>query len=231
MIRKSLLPSNKDNQNENLKTLIARCELQSEVDLTKLGLTDEQIPVVVNFAIIGRQCVELWLKYNSITSQGASILANALQHAEKLRELYLYGNHISDQGAYFLARALSVNHSSLTRLSIGANGITDEGAHYIADMLKVNGMLKHLLLSANKIKDKGCLYLVNALIYHNGTLERIDLDSNPEITDASGKNLTAMIQINDNLIGLNVSGCTLANSSKAQLQRVATVKEYFQLWV
>ncbi|CAF0867156.1 unnamed protein product, partial [Rotaria sordida] len=186
--------------------------------------------IVVDQAIFQRKCTELWLKQNSITSPGALILADALRHSIELKELYLYGNQISDIGSYSLAQALASEHSTLTRLSLGSNGITDEGARYFADMLKINRKLRHLLLSTNKIGDRGCLHLANALIYPNTTLERLDLDSNRAITDSSVKTLAAIMKINDNLMGLNVSGCTLSTSSKAQLHKVAKQKTYFSLW-
>ncbi|CAF4772514.1 unnamed protein product [Rotaria sp. Silwood1] len=155
---------------------------------------------VAGQAIIQRQCTELRLKQNKITSQGALILADALRHNIKLRELYLYGNQISDIGSRSLAQAFSVKHSTLIRLSLGSNGITDEGARYFADMLKINRTLRHLLLSANKIGDRGCSQLANTLIYYNTTLERLDLDSNRAVTDSSVSNFVAMIRTNDNLL-------------------------------
>ncbi|CAF3319953.1 unnamed protein product [Rotaria sp. Silwood2] len=231
MINQLLLPTNEDYHNENLEKLIAECQLHSEVILEKQGLTDRDMSTVVDQAIIQRQCTELWLKQNSITSQGALILADALQHNITLRELYLYGNQISDIGSRALAQALSTEYSTLTRLSLGSNDITDEGARYFSDMLKINRTLRHLLLSTNKIGDRGCSYLANALIYHNTTLERLDLDLNRAITDTSVRTLIAMIYINNHLMGLNVSGCTLTALSKAQLRRAIIEKGHFSLWV
>ncbi|CAF1683448.1 unnamed protein product [Rotaria magnacalcarata] len=232
MMNQLLLPINQDYHNVNLEKLIAKCQLHSKVILEKQGLTDRDMSIVADQAIIQRQCTELWLKHNTITSQGALILADALQHNNvALSELYLYGNQISDVGSGLLAKAMSTEHSTLKRLSLGFNGITDEGARYFADMLKINRTLIHLLLSTNQISDRGCLHLANAILYHNTTLERLDLDSNHAVTDSSVKTLVATIQVNDNLIGLNLADCTLSASSKAKLHQVAKAKQYFQLWV
>lgn len=185
---------------------------------------------VVDQAIIEKKCTELWLKYNHITSRGVRILADALQHSLTLNELYLYGNQISDSGSHVLSKVLSSKDSKLKRLSVGSNDITDEGVHYFAQMLKTNRTLTHILLSNNKITDRGCLDLANVLIHDNKTLERLDLDSNRGITDLSVRTLVTMVHTNDNIIGLNVSNCSLRTSSKVQLKNAVKEKEYFSLW-
>ena len=199
--------------------------------LKKQGLTDRDITIVVEQAIVRKQCAELWLKCNLITSKGASILADALRTSISLKELYLYGNHVSDIGVWSLAQTLAVENSALTRLSLGSNEITDEGACHLARMLTTNRTLTHLLLSNNEIGGRGCVKLANVLIHQNTSLERLDLDSNHGVNDSTVTTLVSMIKLSKSLEGLNVSDCKLSGSSKAQLRKAQGGKEDFSLWI
>src|SRR5262249_21141169 len=142
--------------------------------------------IVVEQAIINKQCKQLRLGYNKITSAGASILSQALKNNNTLEDLELQCNQLSDQGVSPFANILSVNNNTLKRLALGNNGITDEGVKYLAQMLRSNHILTFLGLSDNKITDQGVQILVDAIVNYNTTLQSLILSGNKLLTDASG---------------------------------------------
>jgi Ran GTPase-activating protein (RanGAP) involved in mRNA processing and transport len=127
-------------QNKWLQQLIEQCESQSEVDLEKQNLNDEDMKIVVKEAIINKQCKELCLRKNKITSIGALIIAEALNNNTTLEELYLFGNHLCDKGVQYLTKILSFDNYKVDILGVQSSDITDEGAAYLSDMLKYNFM-------------------------------------------------------------------------------------------
>jgi Ran GTPase-activating protein (RanGAP) involved in mRNA processing and transport len=116
------------------------------VDLQRQNLTDEDMKIVVKEAMINKQCKELKLGYNKITSVGTSIIAEALNNSTTLEELHIRGNRLCDRGAQGLTKTLSLNNSKIPLLDLQSTGITDEGARYLAEMLKTNATLARLLL-------------------------------------------------------------------------------------
>ncbi|CAF3321724.1 unnamed protein product [Rotaria sp. Silwood2] len=130
--------------NTKLDQLIDRCQSGSEIDLSVKQLTDEDIPIVIEKAIIGKQCTVLILSQNNITANGAAVLADALRNNTTLIGLSLWDNPIGDAGVQSLIQALTTNNSVLKRLGLQGNGITDQGAQYLAEMLKTNRTLTAL---------------------------------------------------------------------------------------
>ena len=60
----------------------------SRIDLSEKKLTDDDMPIVIQFAIHQRKCTELKLSNNSITFKGAKILSAILSNNQSLLTLY-----------------------------------------------------------------------------------------------------------------------------------------------
>jgi Ran GTPase-activating protein (RanGAP) involved in mRNA processing and transport len=71
-------------------------------------LTDRDMKIVVDQAIVEKQCRGLSLQNNELTSQGISTLAMGICESTMLEELNLSNNRLSDEDLLPLARELSV---------------------------------------------------------------------------------------------------------------------------
>jgi Ran GTPase-activating protein (RanGAP) involved in mRNA processing and transport len=214
--------------NVTLIDRIEKCD-QRLMGLNKKQLNDQDMLIVVQRAIIKKQCKELNLQSNEITWRGASILADALTSDTNLQILYLHNNHISDSGVQYFAQSLSTKNVTLKTLDLGSNDITDEGAEYLSEMLKTNQTLVHLYLRNNQIGDRGVQALVNALAYQNKTLEELVLDQNKMISDSCVEVLMNMLIQNQSLKTLRIWECNLDEVRIARLRDVIKHKHGFTL--
>lgn len=214
--------------NRKLEEFIAQFQLRSAVDLNKQNLTDPDMEIVVQQAIVNKQCRNLSLVHNKITSKGASILAKALYGNTTLYELWLYDNDVSDIGVQHLARALWAN-KTLKKLALTRNNITDLGVPHLVEMIKRNSTLTMLGLAMNTISDQGVRMLANALAHQNTSLEILALDRNELITDSSINSLVTMIRNNRSMKELWVNGCDLSDIGKKKLEEMIASKKDFKL--
>jgi Ran GTPase-activating protein (RanGAP) involved in mRNA processing and transport len=198
------------------------------VHLDKQQLTDADIKIVIQQAIISKRCRSLSLVCNGITPKGASFLADALCNNTTLHELWLYTNHVSDVGLHYLAQALTVN-KTLTKLGLAANDITNAGVPHLVEMITKNRTLTMLGLAMNKIGDQGVRMLANALAQQNTSLEILALDRNELVGDASVDSLIHMIKRNRSLKELWLNGCSLSEKGQKRLQEVAESKKDFKV--
>ena len=230
LLKAMILPRKSETyQNLKLEKMISIYELRSSIDLDRQSLIDEDMPIVVQQAVIDKQCMMLRLSYNKITSQGVSILAEVLHNNTTLEGLYIFSNRVGDKGIYSLAQVLAENNSTLKTLSLGWNGITDEGAEYLAEMLKTNRTLSELWLPCNKISDQGVKLLANALIQYNTSLKTLSLDVNESVSDSSVSFLIDMMNQNQSLDALHMCNCKLSKTGKTKLQEVAKSKTNIKL--
>jgi hypothetical protein len=95
--------------NSELERYIARFPSRSNVNLNEQQLTDQDMKIVVEQAILDKQCVKLSLQNNRMTSQGILILAMGIGESNTLEELDLSNNHLSHNDLFPLMRELSVN--------------------------------------------------------------------------------------------------------------------------
>jgi Ran GTPase-activating protein (RanGAP) involved in mRNA processing and transport len=227
----SQTPSPHTYQNKKLQQLIEQCKFKSVVDLEEQNLNDEDMEIVVKEAIINKQCKELDMKRNKITSVGVSTIAKALTNNTTLEWLNLTDNNLSDTGIQALAKTLSLSNSRVVLLSLQVTGITDEGAKYIAEMLKTNATLQRLLLSYNDISDRGVNLLANVLTHHNTTLLSLLVNRNKLVSDSSVDSLVKMLQHNQTLDTLKIEECSLSDKGKERLRQVTRSKSGFDLKV
>jgi hypothetical protein len=214
-----------------LEELINQCQSSSAVSLWARDVTDHDIKFLVKRAIVDKQCTQLSLWGNKITSDGASILADGLCNNTTLGELYLNNNFISDKGVYSLTKVLSSNNSTLKILDLGTNGITDVGAQYLADMLKNNTTLTLLALTGNKISDRGVQFLAHVLTCHNTCLEELYVSQNIFVCNSTVDILLDMLLNNQSLKKLYLYNCSLSELDKTRLREIATSKDNFFLYV
>ena len=227
----SITPMIQTHQNQRIKDLIDKCYPRSEAKLPLQQLTDDDMHIVVNEAIINKQCRILWLGNNEITSVGTAIITRALNGNNTLEELNLSDNKVGDMGARFLTKTLALNNSSLRKLFLISTEITDEGAAYLAEMLKTNSTLSHVSLGQNNISDQGMKLLSNALGYHNNTLQSIFLTGNKLVSDLSVDPLVEMLKHNCTLYYLRINDCNLSEKGKKRLRKITKTKDGFTLEV
>jgi hypothetical protein len=216
-------------QNLKLEKTIAICEPRSLINLDRQSLTDQDMPFVVQEAVINKQCTMLRLSDNRITSHGIAILAEALHNNTTLEELYIFNNRVGDKGVYCLAQVLAENNTTLKALSLGYNDITDEGADYLAEMLKRNRTLIELWLPWNRISDRGVQLLANALIQNNTNLKALSFDLNKLVNDSSVDSLIDMMKQSRSLHALHVADCKLSKAGKERLREAERLKKNIKL--
>jgi Ran GTPase-activating protein (RanGAP) involved in mRNA processing and transport len=216
-------------QNRKLVEKINNCKPCSRIDLRKQPLTNSDIEIVIQEAIINKQCTMLWLTNNQLTSQSVVTLASALYDNTTLEGLSLCANDITDNDVFYLTKALSDTKSKLNRLALTSNEITDHGAEYLAEMLKINQTLTQLWLGSNKITDRGVQLLTNILAYHNKSLHILSLARNQLITDSSVEFFVDMFEHNQTLRTVCLSNCNLSEASKIKLREVTKLHKEFYL--
>ena len=199
------------------------------MDLSQQDLVDEDMEIIVKQVITKKSCIELWLDSNSITSQGALILADALRNNNTLQKLDLYNNRVSDSGVSFLVKSLLDSNFTLKILNLGRNGITNEGVRFLAQMFKTNTSLTNLYLQQNDISDDGVRLLANAIENHNKTLIELYLNGNRLLTDSSVDFLLSMIKNHPKLNRLNIEDCSLTRVGKGKLKDVEKLRKKFKL--
>ncbi len=216
--------------NRKLEEKIALIKPQSYVDLSYWNLIDHDISMIIKHIIINKQCTDLCLCGNKLTSQGITILSLKLSKNSILQTLNLSYNRITDPGVYSLSQALlPINYSSLKKLYLNKNGISNDGIQYLSDMLKTNQTLTELWLSSNEIGNEGVKQLADVLIYYNRTLEVLVLSFNIFITDLSIDYLLQMFELNQILKKLSIDDCNLSARGRLKLREEASKKINFQI--
>ena len=79
-----LLQSNTESK---IKELIEKYKRQSDLYLFGKQLTESSIEIVVQHAIIDKQCASLYLRETNLSPEGAGILANSLYTNKTLKGL------------------------------------------------------------------------------------------------------------------------------------------------
>jgi len=216
--------------NSKLESKISSIEPNSHVDLSYWNLIDHDIPIITKQIILNKQCTELCLCGNKITSQGALILSLKLSNNSTLKLLDLSYNYITDGGVHSISQILLPAHySSLKILILNKNGISNDGVRYLSEMLETNQILTELSLSNNEIGNEGVKQLSNVLNYYNRTLKVLILSFNIFITDLSIDYLLQIFERNQTLKKLSINNCNLSETGKMKLQEIADRKKKFEI--
>ncbi|CAF2589720.1 unnamed protein product [Rotaria sp. Silwood2] len=214
-----------------VEALITPFVSDSEINLDRQLLNDQDMEIICKNVIIDKRCSKLRLENNDISAKGATILANGLYGNTTLVDLQLSNNRISDMGAHALAQVLSINNFTLELLELHWNGITDVGAEYLAEMLKTNKTITLLGLGFNRIGNRGVRLLTSAITCYNETLQWLDLSSNKLITDACVNDLIEMFKQNRSLHAVWLNDCSLSQDGVEKLKQVVNSKANFTLEV
>ncbi|XP_019140225.1 leucine-rich repeat-containing protein 34 isoform X2 [Corvus cornix cornix] len=131
-------------------------------------------------------------------------IARMLRSNSSLLELHLGKHEMKNFGVERLCEALYEN-SSLRYLDLSCNNITCDGVKFLGELLKRNQTLEILDLNANRIEDVGAIYLSEALLTWNRTLQALSIVSN----NITGKGLVALahtMQFNTQLSHIYIWG-------------------------
>ncbi|CAF0831232.1 unnamed protein product [Adineta steineri] len=217
---------------QKLIDLILKFKPRTDVYLFGRTLVEKDMDIIVQYAIIERQCTGLYLKETNLTSKCLTVLAKALYNNTTLNGLYLSNNHTGDEGIKSLATALCMNNNrTLQCLTLGRNSISNEGAQYLAEMLKRNRTLKELWLSDNPIGDQGVQALTEALIHNNQTLEILSIGWDKSICDSSVDALVDMLMKNRSLKKVDLVSCKLSRMDKTRLREAVKSKKTIELQI
>lgn len=198
---------------------IAELPHRSPLNLSKQQLIDADMKIVVEKAIIGRQCIWLRLEENMITPDGISVLVKAFESKNVLEGLGLFGNQLSDLGIQILALAIACSKNKIKALGLGKNNITDRGIGYLVNMLNANRLITQLWLQKNQITDEGVQLLLDGIDTYCTQIREIDLSDNIFVTDASMNGFYNLIQRNETLKVLWIYGCSLTSQSKQTIMK------------
>jgi len=218
-------------QNDELEIVINNMPKNGPIALQNQNLHDVDMDIIVKQAIITKQCRELWLQSNKITSIGVSVIANALNNNKTLQVLILHDNQLSDVGVVALANVLALNNSAIKVLGLESTGVTDEGAKHLAEMLKTNKTVTSLGLGENFIGDRGLQALVDVLNRQNNNLQELYVPKNRTISDICIDFIVQMLKNNRTLTRLWIDGCNLSSKGKDRLRQAAHSRNRFSLSV
>ncbi|CAF3017552.1 unnamed protein product [Rotaria sp. Silwood2] len=213
-------------ENQQLEKLIVYQSNNSIIDLSCQNLTDHDMGIIIQHAVVGKKCKGLNLWGNKFTYESISILADVLDGNKTLRELDLSYNHISDTGVQMISTILSSNNCVLQDIDLSSNDITEKGAIYLANMLKKNQTLKALALNNNNINDNGLKALVDALANDNTKLKQLKLESNRRITRGGIDYIFHSLKDNKNLKEFYVKNCNILDQELKMLQQKAITFEF-----
>ncbi|XP_072608354.1 leucine-rich repeat-containing protein 34 isoform X1 [Vulpes vulpes] len=116
-------------------------------------------------------------------------LGHMLKENHCLVELHMCKHNVKNCGIKQLCDALYLN-GSLRYLDVSCNKITRDGMVYLADVLKTNTTLEVLDLSFNRIENAGAKYLSETLASYNRSLKALSVVSN----NIEGEGLVALSQ-------------------------------------
>ncbi|XP_067864921.1 NACHT, LRR and PYD domains-containing protein 3-like [Heterodontus francisci] len=129
----------------------------------------------------------------------------------KFQELRLGSNKLGDSGVKLLSAALRNPDCKIQKLGLGRNNLTDSSVEDLASILSANRSLTVLNLALNKLGDSGVKLLSAALRNLDCKIQKLWLSHNA-LTASCMENLTSILNTNQSLTDLNLSGNNLGDS-------------------
>uniref|UniRef100_A0A8C0S8K0 Leucine rich repeat containing 34 n=1 Tax=Canis lupus familiaris TaxID=9615 RepID=A0A8C0S8K0_CANLF len=157
--------------------------------------------------------IYLNLMFNDIGPEGGELIAKALHKNTTLKYLRMTGNKIENKGGMFFAAMLQIN-SSLEKLDLGDCDLEESTVH-LGHMLKENHCLVELHMCKHNIKNCGIKQLCDAL-YLNGSLRYLDVSCN-KITRDGMVYLADVLKTNTTLEVLDLSFNRIENAGAKYL--------------
>ena len=222
-MKESSLP-NEYQHEQRLENYLSRYPSHAPIQFRFDQISNREMQLIVQQALIEKQCSELWLSHTRLTCQCALILSHGLFNNTSLIKLYLSDNSIGDRGVHALCRALTVENITLKELYLARNGITSQGANYLADMLKSNRTLITLSLYGNRIDDQGMKPLTDVLTQTNRSLEHLYLSGNNLMTDLSIEYILKMLKGNETLKKIHLFNCNFSEDGQKKLRQLMEIK-------
>ena len=105
---------------------------------------------------------KLDISYNSIGSNGANAIADALNHCTHLEELIVNHNNLKEDGASSISISFCNYAQCLRKLDISYNNIGTNGANAIADALNQCSHLEELIVSHNNLGEGGAFSIAKS---------------------------------------------------------------------
>jgi Ran GTPase-activating protein (RanGAP) involved in mRNA processing and transport len=180
-----------------------------QLDLSYCRLDDQHIPVLA-LALRNASILELDLSRDEVTSVGVRALVDDNVGALKtLAKLFLAYNPIRSEGATILADALGHNAMpSLTRLDLSWCGIDDDGFVTLVSALEQNTSLQILDFKYNDFGERGYMSLAESLPHIKG-LQQINITQGTGFDPTTLPLLLEGFRKNTSLVEVNIVGyCT-----------------------
>ncbi|UJR11677.1 hypothetical protein I4U23_015858 [Adineta vaga] len=206
-------------RNEVLEEKIKQYPSYSSIDLRQQNLTDFDMGILVQKAIIDRQCIVLQLQANRITDRAMPLLAHGLSDNMSMTKLNLNHNPIGDNGVRLLVNVFATNRTNIEKLYLCNIQLTDHGVFYLAEMLEHNTTLKSLGIFQNLFSDHGVEELARVLGKYNTSLESLYMDSNDSITDGCVDHLIEMFKKSQSIKGIGLKQCGLSARGLRRLKQ------------
>ena len=216
-------------KNNKLEELIDKCQTSSLINLNGEAMNDNDIEIVINIALINKQCQSIIFSNNNLTSNSILKFSSHLNWNKTLQILNISKNKLSDRSIEYLCQSLSFNNTTLKKLILTANEISDQAFIYLSDMLKSNQTLISMGLQDNQITDKSIEYFSYVMRVHNNTIQEISLYSNKLITDLSVDFIINIFNNNHSLNTFWLWDCQLTKQGKDKIQQSIQSKINFEL--
>lgn len=151
------------------------------------------------------------LSRRGLTEADAHYLEHALLTNPNLSTLKLSYNELGDEGCTIVAKGVlqnGVHHANLSLLDLGFNDIGDEGCEAISvHVLAGNNKMHTLLLSGNRIGEKGVMSIAGAILHGTG-LCNLSMSAN-KINSTAIKTLSGAIAETDAKVSADRSSSAL----------------------
>ena len=162
------------------------------------ALSDEAVASISDML----KCIhveQLHLRHNSVGSDGAALLSEALNDDDSLTHLLLGWNDIGVSGIEFICDSIlrQKQDQALRLLDVDGNDLGSDGAAAVSLLLRDNSSLSSIWLASNNIGDLGIDSLSDSLC-HSSTLLTLDLENNG-ITAEGGALLAVALRHNSTL--------------------------------
>ncbi|CAF1307816.1 unnamed protein product [Adineta ricciae] len=205
-------------RNEKLEKTIKQFTKYSPIDLRLQKLTDLDMGIIVQKAIIDCQCTVLELKGNMFSDLSIPILIHGLYNNTSMTKLNLNHNPIGDTGVRLLAEFFAMDNTNIEKLYLGNINLTDQGVYYLAQMLINNRTLKALGIFENPFGDQGVKELARVFTQHKTSLDYLYMDSMNSITDASVDVIINMLNNTQSLQKIGMRNCGFSTHGVKRLK-------------
>ncbi|KAL0218498.1 hypothetical protein P9112_004151 [Eukaryota sp. TZLM1-RC] len=207
------------------------------LSLINVALTDESLYFLESALSRITSLLDVNLSQNKLSEIGGSILGTVLSKSHSIRSVILDDNHLSNGGLEAVVSGLTSHRITsnngpvaLHTLSVRNNSITGEGIQLMVDYMVPDYSdnldqqsiipIQNIYLGQNSLGDLGIALLKR--IAFASFLKVLDL-SFCNFTSRGSELLTMMLQNNDSLAEIDLSGCELNSVAIIQLAKLISI--------